>query len=536
MSDRGVEVAAPAVVDDEGRQAADDDPADGLHPQAGEVDRLAAHDVLVGDQGRRPADRPQEDPAARLQRLDGLGGPVALAEGHERGPGLHEVVEVAVHALGRGRPEAARGQAARRLGRPGVVHRVALEVVGDVARLAQDRGQAGVGDVAGHDERPGEADERPGRERPQRVQDLGHRPVEVDVDRPGGPEGPDALEEAGRTALDLLEEDAVGRDLAPQSPVGVAGDGQADRARSGVPRQADEAGLVGQPLAAELGPETGLSRQAHDPRLPPEVAEGGPAPPAPLRQAVEEPGRGQLGRLEGHVRGQAADDDGDPVGRAGGDAEGPDLLGQEGLEALFVEQGLRFLEQGDLVGRAAALGQEEEAVLPPRGEPDVDLGGQVRPGVALLEDRDRGHDRIAQVALPVDLRGGGGQDLSVPSAGRDEVAALGEDLDRARVLAERQDALGRDDGVAQDGPGDETVVGRGLGVVEDAPYRRQEVRPEMEGEIGEGLAGQGGQRGVADAQGRPPAACRPPRPAAGPADRQPAVTGPALPCPSDAHS
>ena len=70
--------------------------------------------------------------------------------------------------------------------------------------------------------------------------------------------------------LDLFEEDAVGRDLAAQAAVGVAGDAQADGARPGVARQADEAGFVGQVEPAELGPEPGLPGQAHDPLLPAE--------------------------------------------------------------------------------------------------------------------------------------------------------------------------------------------------------------------------------------------------------------------------
>ena len=47
---------------------------------------------------------------------------------------------------------------------------------------------------------------------------------------------------------------------------------------------------------------------------------------------------------------------------------------------------------------------------------------------------------------------------------------------------------------------------RGVGRVEDAAHGRQEVRPQVEGQVGEGLAGQGLQGPVADAQGRPAAA------------------------------
>ena len=86
------------------------------------------------------------------------------------------------------------------------------------------------------------------------------------------------------------------------------------------------------------------------------------------------------------------------------------------------------------------------------------------------------------------------------------MAAEREDLDRAGVLAERQDALGGDDRVPQDRLGHEAVVAGRLGIVEDPPHGRQEVRAQVEGEVGEGLPGEGLERAVGDAQRRPAAA------------------------------
>jgi len=60
-------------------------------------------------------------------------------------------------------------------------------------------------------------------------------------------------------------------------------------------------------------------------------------------------------------------------------------------------------------------------------------------------------------------------------------------------------------------------------VVEDAPHGREEVRPQVKGQVGEGLAGQGGQSAVADAQGRAAAARH--GPAGAGADGQLAVAG-----------
>ena len=73
-------------------------------------------------------------------------------------------------------------------------------------------------------------------------------------DRPAG----DVLGDAGvrhvlrRVGLELLEEHALGGDLAERLPVGRARDGQRDRAGGAVPRQPDHAHVVAEVLAAEL--------------------------------------------------------------------------------------------------------------------------------------------------------------------------------------------------------------------------------------------------------------------------------------------
>ena len=156
-------------------------------------------------------------------------------------------------------------------------------------------------------------------------------------------------------------------------------------------RQADEADLVGQVPSAELGAQTGGPGRVHHAALPLGIAEGGAGAPAAAGQTVEIAGRGQLDRFEGHLRREAADDDGDAVGRAGGHAQGGDLLGQESRQRALVQESLGFLEKGRLVGGSAALGQEKEFILLALGRGDVDLGREVVPGVHLVEDRQRGH-------------------------------------------------------------------------------------------------------------------------------------------------
>ena len=86
-------------------------------------------------------------------------------------------------------------------------------------------------------------------------EDRGHRLVEVDLhDRAAR----DVVGDAGvghvlrRVGLELLEEDALGGDLAQRLTVGRARHRQRDRAGGAVPRQPDHPHVVAEVLAAEL--------------------------------------------------------------------------------------------------------------------------------------------------------------------------------------------------------------------------------------------------------------------------------------------
>ena len=118
-------------------------------------------------------------------------------------------------------------------------------------------------------------------------------------------------------------------------------------------------------------------------RLRVQVAERPAVLVAAGRQRVEVSGRGELDRLQAGLGAGAADDEDEVVGRAGRGAEELHLVGDERLEALRVEQRLGLLEEIGLVGRAAALGDEEELVFRALGGVDVDLRGQVGAGVDL---------------------------------------------------------------------------------------------------------------------------------------------------------
>ncbi len=71
-------------------------------------------------------------------------------------------------------------------------------------------------------------------------------------------------QEARGIVLELLEEHAVAGDLAEHLAVGRAGDAEADRQRGAVARQADDAHVVAEILAAELRADAELLRQLLD--------------------------------------------------------------------------------------------------------------------------------------------------------------------------------------------------------------------------------------------------------------------------------
>ena len=143
---------------------------------------------------------------------------------------------------------------------------------------------------------------------------------------------------------------------------------------------------------------------------------------------------------------------------------GLDEIGQRFL----VQQRLGLLVEEGLVGRTAALGNEEEFILHAGvAAVNVDLRWEVRTGILLLGHRERHDLRIAQVAVFVGLVHAFGNVFRIVGA-RIDVLALVADADgRAGVLARGEFALGRNDLVEQHGVSHELVVVGGLGIVED---------------------------------------------------------------------
>jgi hypothetical protein len=147
------------------------------------------------------------------------------------------------------------------------------------------------------------------------------------------------------------------------------------------------------------------------------------------------------------------------VRRAGGRAQRADLGVQELEHAGLVQDGLGLLVEVALVGRAAALGHEQQLVGIAVDGGDLDLGRQVGARVDLLPHRQRGHLRVAQVRRLVGLEDAPGDGLLVAAARDDALAPLALDDGGARVLAHGEHAARGDGGVLQQVERHEAVIG-----------------------------------------------------------------------------
>ncbi len=142
-----------------------------------------------------------------------------------------------------------------------------------------------------------------------------------------------------------LEEHALGVDLAEDLAVGRARDADADRHARAVARQADDAHVMAEILAAELRADPVVAGQRQDLLLEAGVAEGLAVAVAGGRQIVEIAAARQLHRLQVHLGRGAADDDGEVIGRAGRGAERLDLLVDELDQRRMVQHRWRLLEE-----------------------------------------------------------------------------------------------------------------------------------------------------------------------------------------------
>ena len=252
-------------------------------------------------------------------------------------------------------------------------------------------------------------------------------------------------------------------------------------------RGTDHAHVVHEVLAAELSADTALLADPEHLLLPLQVTEAAAALVARSGQLVEVAGRSLLHGREAHLCRRTADADGQVVGRAGRRTEVEDMGLDEIGQRFLVQQRLGLLVEEGLVGRTAALGDEEELVLHAGvASVDVDLRRKVRARILLVGHREGNHLRIAQVALLVGLVDATRDMLGVVGA-RIDVLALVADTDRrTRVLTGGQFAFGCDALVQQHGVGHEAVVVGGFGIFEDVAQFLQVRSTQVERHVGIG--------------------------------------------------
>ena len=192
-----------------------------------------------------------------------------------------------------------------------------------------------------------------------------------------------------------------GGDLRLDVAVGRAAHADGHGARSGMARRTDHPHVMHEVLAAELSAHAALLTDFFEHLLLPfQIAEAAAALVARRGQRVEITCRGLLHGREAHFGRRSADADRQMVGRAGRSAQILDVGTDELGERLLVEQRLGLLVEEGLVGRTAALGDEEELVLHAGvASVDVDLRRKVRARILLVGHREGNHLRIAQVAL-----------------------------------------------------------------------------------------------------------------------------------------
>ena len=418
-----------------------------------------------------------------------------------------ELSDVGVHPAGGRRPEGARRHARRCLGRSGVVDRVVAEVGRHLLTRVEPLLDLRVGDVARHDQWTAQREPRLHRVPGELGEDRVHRLVEVD---PDDLPGSDLVGDAGtrhvarRVGLELLEEDPVGGDLGEGLPVGGAGDGDRDGTGRAVAGEADDPDVVAEVLPAELRADAERLGQLEDLLLELEVAEAVGTHRAGCRQVVEVVRGGILGGLQRILRARPADDDGKVVGRARGRSERADLLVEVGQQPAGVEDRLRLLEEERLVGRASALGHEEELVFGGtvlvRRRVDLDLGREVGAGVLLLEHRQRRELGVAQVERGVGVLDARADRLGVVDAGEHALGLLAHHDRGAGVLAHRQYAAGGDVEVLEQVEGDEAVVARRLGVIDDAAQLGEVGRSQVVADVVNRLGREPPDRFGVDAQ------------------------------------
>ena len=236
-------------------------------------------------------------------------------------------------------------------------------------------------------------------------------------------------------------------------------------------------------LPAELRPDAGLPGEFQDLLLEFAIAKGAPVLVALAGKTIEIVAAGHFHGLQIRLGRGPPDNDCQVVGRAGGGSQQSNLLGHELEHALGVEKGTGLLEQEGLVGGPPTLGHEEEVVFIATRGIEIDLGGQVRPGVLFVVHAERRHLGVTETRFRVGPVDSPGKPLFIAPRRKDLLPLLPHHDRGARVLAGGQYHAGRNVRILQHLECHEMVVLRRFGIVEDMAQLRKVTRPEQMGDV-----------------------------------------------------
>ena len=395
-------------------------------------------------------------------------GAVALSNHHQRAAVFLEEVNVGVHTLSRGRAHGAASVAFRRLGGTCVEDRVILDVLRQTLTGFDEFLHAGVSDVAGDDDRAGEVHAGGNRVLREFLAHFGHRTVQINVDLAAFARTAKFFgDQLSRVGVEFFNPDAVLVDLGLDVAVSRAAYAHADRAAGTVTRQADHADVVSHVLAAELSAQADVAGFFKELLFEFEVAEGAAGFVARGGQLVVVVRGSELDGKHRALGRRAADHKSDVIGRAGSRTQRLHLVDEVGHERGRIQNGLGFLEEVGLVGRAAALDHAQELVFAAFGCFDVDLSRQVATGVLFFVHRKRCVLGITQGIFRVGFVNAAGKSFFIAEAGPNVLTLFAVDDGRTGVLAQRQDALGGGLGVAQERQSDILVVFAGFRILKN---------------------------------------------------------------------
>ena len=228
-SDALEEIVSFVINEDEGREVFDFDLPDGFHAEFGEFDDFDLLDVFFGKDGGGAADAAEVEAAVFFAGVGDLLAAISFGDHDHAAAVALEEIDVAVHAAGGGGTKAAAGHAGGCFGGTGVIDGVIFEVIGQRLAGIEHLLELRMRDVAGDDDGAVDEEARGGGILAQLGADLGHGAVRVDAHGVGVFAVAQLLGDVlQRVRLELLDEDAVARDLALRLAVGRAGNADAD--------------------------------------------------------------------------------------------------------------------------------------------------------------------------------------------------------------------------------------------------------------------------------------------------------------------